>query len=180
MLLFVTSPPLWLVDTHWHLPVDLLYIINILFWLLLGFALDIRSNNDVSNYPSRQFYIIAVPLLFILIFGFMTMKTYWGSDTIGTVFSRSDFKTSYYVNVSEEITHAKNYRLKADITVFSEGNQFSIGYIILDKIYFPNGGYITFKNTDYHVTTLETNAIILFTDDKGKEWNIELTNEKVE
>jgi len=134
-----------------------------------------EDDSGVSNKPKPLFYFIAVPL-FLLIFGYTTMKAYWGNDTIGSVFARSNFNTTYYVNVFENSNNAKNYRFKADVTVeYSEGERI----IILKKVYFPNDGYLIFKDTDYMITNLKPYEKVRFEDDNGNEWYIELTNEKV-
>jgi hypothetical protein len=49
LLLFFTSPPFWILETHWFVvnfmhPADvalgIIYVFTILFWFLLGFILD--------------------------------------------------------------------------------------------------------------------------------------------
>ena len=49
ILLFLTSPPFWVTETHWfvvnfihpsEIPLPFLYIITVLFWFLFGAFLD--------------------------------------------------------------------------------------------------------------------------------------------
>jgi hypothetical protein len=58
LILFFTSPPFWITETHWfvvnfthpaNIPLDLIYIITILFWLLLGFIIDAIIKNLSKN-----------------------------------------------------------------------------------------------------------------------------------
>lgn len=44
----------------------------------------------------------------LLSFGYLTMKQYWGTDTVGSIFAKDDFKATYYVNVFEDRDYAKN------------------------------------------------------------------------
>jgi hypothetical protein len=49
LLLFLTSPPFWLIGTHWfvenfmhpsYISIGIKYAVTILFWFLFGFILD--------------------------------------------------------------------------------------------------------------------------------------------
>lgn len=49
ILLFLTSPPFWVTETHWfvvnfihpsEIPLSFLYFISVLFWFLFGLSLD--------------------------------------------------------------------------------------------------------------------------------------------
>ncbi|OLS33430.1 hypothetical protein BTR25_25935 [Bacillus sp. MRMR6] len=49
LLLFITSPPFWLTETHWfvvnfmhpsEIPLGIIYVLAILFWFLIGMILD--------------------------------------------------------------------------------------------------------------------------------------------
>ena len=84
------------------------------------------------------------------------------------------------VNVIENETTTKNYRLKADIKTDSiEYEDSTESYIGLQKIYWPNAGYLEFYDDPSEKAKLEINKKVRCVDDKGKEWYIELTNQKV-
>ncbi|MBX9974087.1 hypothetical protein [Cytobacillus firmus] len=49
LLMFLTSPPFWLIETHWFvvnfthpsdIPMSVIYVLTVLFWFLLGLILD--------------------------------------------------------------------------------------------------------------------------------------------
>ncbi len=63
LLLFFTSPPFWIIETHWfvvnfthpsNIPINVIYIITILFWILLGLVIDksIKQLSSIRNVNS--------------------------------------------------------------------------------------------------------------------------------
>jgi hypothetical protein len=78
----------------------------------------------------------------------------------------------YYINLYPD-TGVKNYKIIADIETTDDSGDY---YIL--KAHFPNRGYISFDN-QYGVTSLEFNKKVELTDDSGRSWFVELTDEKV-
>ena len=112
-------------------------------------------------------------ICFILTSGYLTMKQYWGSDTIGSFFAKNDFTTTYYVNAFEERNNAKNYRLKAEIEV---ENGMPYPY----RVYFPNGGYLYFEIDKGWDEPLVVGEQMSYSDQNDKRWYLELTGEKAD
>lgn len=129
----------------------------------------------INRKPKALFLLIALPL-FILIFGYTTMKSYWGNDVIGSAFSRNNFSTSYYVNISQDINTSKAERLKADLR--QETSDDGSKNIILERVYLDDGGYISFLKAEDYEITLNFKEKALCVDDDGKKWYIELTGDK--
>jgi preprotein translocase subunit SecE len=99
-------------------------------------------------------------------------KYFYGNEVIGSFLEKTKpYEVQYYVNLFEDTKVTKNYRLKADITVQDRN-------IELEKVYWPNGGYLTFYTNEND--SLEFNKKIYCVDSKGTIYYIELTNQKVE
>jgi hypothetical protein len=75
----------------------------------------------------------------------------------------------YYINLYPD-NGVKNYKIVADIS--DEGDYY------ITEAHFPNGGYVSFDN-QYGVTPLEFNKKVELNDDSGRDWFVELTDEKV-
>lgn len=132
-------------------------------------------------------HVLAVYLLFTL--GKSTYIKSYGNEELGSYFEKNEYKTQYYVNIFPENESIKNYRLPAEIHVFSQSEEgpptqdhfgqeytetYTTKYIILNKVFWPNEGYLYFNDCQ-----LEIGEKILCKDQNGMSWNIELTNEKV-
>jgi hypothetical protein len=131
------------------------------------------------------------PILIVLVFACFIGKTiiqivgtsFWGNHKIGSFFEQSNYTAQYYVNLFPENSETKNYRLKADIESFVENDidqddraHFWKEYHIV-RVYFPNGGYISFGEQDNE--SLEIGKRINQTDNDGEGWGVELTGEMV-
>ncbi len=113
----------------------------------------------------------------------------YGNETIGSYSEKTEYRTRYYVNVFPNDEEGKNYRLPADIHVYNEIEEgettedrfgqehtttYTTKYIIVEKIYWPNGGFLNFNECKIEIG--EKNLCI---DQNNRSWFIEITNRKV-
>jgi hypothetical protein len=157
----------------------LIYCLWILIWE------QKRGKNRLSPIVLSHFFVI-----FILIsWGKNSYIRIYGNEIIGSYLEKSNYRTQYYINLFPNDENSKNYRLPADIHVFTEleegettedrfgqeSTSFSkVKYITVEKIYWPNGGYLYFE--DCFLDIGEKN---LCYDQNNEGWYIELTEEKV-
>ena len=115
---------------------------------------------------------------------------HYGNEIIGSYWAKPNFTTKYIVKLSKSRDSNKEYTLPAIVTVFSETIDIDYGqedrwgqeisesydeeYIMLEKVFFNNGGYLTFEECD-----LEIGNKIYCIDQEDEGWYIELTKEKV-
>jgi hypothetical protein len=135
--------------------------------------------------------VIGHALLIYMLFtwGKNTYISSYGDEILGSYFEKFEYRTQYYVNVFPDDESTKNYRLPAEIHVYSEeeegeptedvygiehSNTYTTKYIVLDKVFWPNGGYLDFNDCQ-----LEIGKKVMCNDQDGVSWNVELTNEKV-
>jgi hypothetical protein len=157
----------------------IIFCIRILIWEVIG------RDNFTSSIAIGHALIIY--MLFIC--GKNTYISSYGDEILGSYFEKFEYRTQYYVNVFPDGEGSKNYRLPAEIHVYSEEeegeltedangieqrNTYTIKYIILEKVLWPNEGYLEFN--DYQ---LEVGKKVQCNDQEGESWTIELTNEKV-
>ncbi len=160
--------------------VCIIFCIRILFWE------GLERKNFVSEITIG--HALAISLLFS--WGKNTYIRSYGNEIIGSYFEKSEYKTQYYVNVFPDDEESKNCRLPATIHVYSETeegepSEDSMGiehtktyitkYITVDQVFWPNGGYLHFDDCQ-----LELGDKVLCSDQEGRSWYIELTNEKVQ
>lgn len=120
-----------------------------------------------------------------------TYVGHYGNEIIGSYWAKPSFTTKYIVKLSKARDSNKEYALPGIVTVFSEwiesdypqenewGQEYYESYIeeeyiLLEKVFFNNGGYLTFEECD-----LEMGVKIYCTDQNDEDWYIELTKEKV-
>ncbi len=157
----------------------LFFCIRILIW----------EGIDRKNYTSP--IIIGHILIIYMLFnwGKNTYIKSYGDEILGSYFEKFEYRTQYYVNVFPDGEESKNYRLPAEIHVYSEeeegepsidaigvehSNTYTVKYIILEKVLWPNEGYLEFNDCQ-----LEVGKKVQCNDQEGESWTIELTNEKV-
>ena len=147
-------------------------ILSILLVIVVGFiTILFNKPNFLDN---KKNAIIVILICFILSISYLTMKEYWGTDTIGSFFSQSKYTTKYLVSMRQNSNNnLKEYRVPAEILV--SGNRAA-----LYRVFWPNGGYTTFNNYgDDLAYEFYKYKIIDITDDTDREWTIVLTTEKV-
>lgn len=104
-----------------------------------------------------------------------------GDEVIGSFFEKSEYRTQYYAILTPETNSSKNYKLKADIWVFNEtsqdyeGRSYTYKVIMVEKVYFKNGGYVYFDDCQVDLNKKE-----YCIDQNSRGWYIQLTNTKVE
>ena len=127
----------------------ILYFFRMLFWLIFKEKLLFSS--------MTLGYILAIAILFHI--GKYTYCSYYGEEIIGSFFEKPAYRTKYYVNVFLDEKSSKNYRVPADIYIFTKREESSTSgsidedgivtpsvkfnkKIILEKVYWPNEGYL--------------------------------------
>lgn len=101
-------------------------------------------------------------------------SSYYG-HVIGNFFEKSNYEEKYFVNVFESDKTSKNYRLPADIRRSEKT------YYVL-KVYWPNGGNISFVDEDGYTLNeprIYINRKTRVLDRHDKDWIIELTKDRV-
>lgn len=160
-------------------------IFCIIFCVLILFNEGIKRKDFTSPVIFGQ--ALSIYLLFTL--GKNSYIRSYGDEIIGSYFEKIDYRTKYYVNIFPDDESSKNYRLSAEIHVYSEeeegeptedsygiehSNTYTTKYITLEKVFWPNEGYLNFNDCQ-----LEIGEKVQCKDQNGMSWNIELTNEKV-
>lgn len=134
---------------------------------------SIKKESYEKVFESKKERIAVYLLCFLLSVVYVTMKEYWGTDTIYSFFSKNEFETRYYVHLFPEGSKSKNYLVPADLYVYDDN-------IIIKKVYWPNGGYTTFDRFgDMNQQDFYLEGHTSIEDDEGREWTIVLTKNKV-
>ena len=109
----------------------------------------------------------------------------YGNEIIGSFFEKSEYRTQYYVNLHRNQYTNNPYRLVADIYVHTIETGWDYDFvnddarttyakvIELEKIYFPNGGYLHFEET--YIEIKKKNRV---SDQNMQNWYVELTDNK--
>jgi hypothetical protein len=141
----------------------------------------------------------AIILFLLFTFGKASFTRNFGDEIIGDFFQKPDYVSKYYVNVFPENDKIKNYRVPDDIHVCSpteidgmnneliNENIFACQskYIVLQTIYWTDGDQINFYDADHFTVNcseepkLTVGTKVYCIDSNDKEWDIELTKEKV-
>lgn len=134
---------------------------------------SIKKESYEKVFESKKERIAVYLLCFLLSVAYITMKEYWGTDTIYSFFSKNEFETRYYVHLFPEGSKSKNYLVPADLIV--KGNEIGI-----KRVYWPNGGYTDFGNYDnYDCEEFYMEGHVTLKDNQGREWEVVLTKAKV-
>lgn len=168
----------------------ILFIIIVAICIVFCFRISVWEGIERKNFISSIIigHILVIYLLFIC--GKNTYIRNYGDEIIGSYFEKTEYRTQYYINAFSDDKSSKNYRLPATIHVYSETEEedeigegffvqdfsrsYTSKYIILETIYWPNGGSL-----DFDECRLKIGEKVSCTDDVGKEWYIELTDQKV-
>lgn len=167
----------------------IIFILMILASIIFSIRILIWEGLEQKNLYSPIVIGHALVIYLLFAWGKNSYIRSYGDEIIGSYFEKSEYKTRYYVNVFSDDEGIKNYRLPADIYVYSETEEGETSedrfgqehtganitkYIIIEKVFWPKGGYLYFE--DCH---LEIGDKVLCRDQEGRDWYIELTNEKV-
>jgi hypothetical protein len=153
----------------------------IIFW-------EVFERNNIFSFNT---ILLSISILFYYAIGNGAYVINYGDEELNSFYEKPEYRTQYYVNVFPDNYDTKNYRLPSDIYVFSEtmeaenrssddyigggsNDYYTEKYIILEKVYWPNGGYLEFE--DCQLIQGERVKCI----DKNEDiWYIELTDHKV-
>lgn len=154
--------------------ISIIYCIWILLWQF------IKKKTYIS--PITIGHVLAIYFLFN--WGKNSYIRSYGDEILGSYFEKSEYRTKYYVNIFPDRESGENFRLPADIHVYSDEqgeetgenyvSTYTTKYIVVEKVYLPEGGYLDFEDCQ-----IEINDKVLCTDQNKKKWYIELTKEKV-
>jgi hypothetical protein len=135
-------------------------------------AYHIIEPNWKAIYENKTFrkIVVIILLLSFLIYG--AIKIFFGNDNIGSFFSRHSYDATYMVFAQPDNNTTKYYFIKSDIHVSGSD-------IYLYKIYWPNGGYTSFREDETYIgEKISLNSNNYCRDTKEKDWFIFLTNYK--
>lgn len=175
-------------------------IINVVY---LYYILIRRKHESASEFfganslLTKPGVIVIIEVVFVLgVFFSKPIYSKLENTNIGSFFEKESYKECYYVYIRPNDKYQKSYRVKADIIKGSygyfdyndDGDEIYVslgnGYF-LEKIYWDNGGYITFLNEGDYPTVVEHARLYpgkenRVTDENDKEYFVTLTSEKVE
>lgn len=120
-----------------------------------------------------------------------TYVKYYGNEVIGSYWERPNHETRYLLKLYHSNKSNDYYTLPGLIHVYSETSEdnypsedgfgqeyyktFKEKHILLEKVFFKDGGYLTFEECE-----LEIGRKRLCFDQNEREWYIELTNKRME
>lgn len=184
LFLFLIIARLWCATVPPAGPVLFVVLVLPLFLAICGVLLaEIRTALTTGDLlPPR---LMAFGFLFFMVGSGLryTIADAFGEERIGSFFEKREYTTAYYVNVFPTQNAAKNYRLPADIHVHYEqlgGDEPTPEKrcIHVERIHFPNGGVVRFAD-DGDTEPAAFGEKTALTDYHGKEWYVELVDEKV-
>lgn len=140
---------------------------------IVGVYLYLKKTNRWNEKTQKLLGIGGLVFVLGLAFG----STRFGVKRIGALFERSEYRTRYYVLMYPDSERSKNYKLPAEIDVDSNENEDgSYRQVNLVRVFFPNGGAVYFNGDE----SLEFGKKVTCWDGDGKEWRVELIDQKVE
>ena len=152
------------------------------YYLLRGRKTDKQLSSYVGNFFSQRNGILLCIMFSIL--GFILSPQVFDkfeNTNIGSFLEKETYREQYYVYIRNNDKFSKSYRVKADIfkgpygyeTYTDDGEETFVvkgdGYF-LEKIYWNNGGYLIFQNSD------DFSGAQLY---PGDDYYVTLTTEKV-
>ena len=165
------------------------------YYLLRGKKEGNPLTSYVGNFFSKKKGVLLCEILFVLGVLFSpSVFCHFENTNIGSFLEKESYCEQYYVHIRNNNKYSKSYRVKADIykgdygypsytdegeeTFITQGN----GYF-LEKVYWDNGGYLTFTDDDWLETTSSARIYpgkeTLVTDYHDDEYYVTLTTEKV-
>lgn len=165
------------------------------YYLLKGKKGNKTLTNYVGNFFSKKKGILLCEILLVLgITSSPFIFCHFENTNIGSFLEKESYREQYYVYIRSNNKQSKSYRCKADIyrgdygypAYTDEGEETFIikgnGYF-LEKVYWDNGGYLTFTDDDFLEITSSARIYpgkeTLITDCHGDEYYVTLTTEKV-
>ena len=140
---------------------------------IVGVYLYLKKTNRWNEKTQKILGIGGLVFVLGLAFG----STRFGVKKIGALFERSEYRTRYYVLMYPDYERSKNYKLPAEIEVStSEDEDGSYKEVSLLRVFFPNGNIVFFNGDE----SLEFGRKVMYWDSNGKEWGVELIDQKAE
>lgn len=151
--------------------------------------------NYVGNFFSKKKGILMCEIILVLgVLSSPFVFRHFENSNIGSFLEKESYSEQYYVYIRNNNKQSKSYRCKADIykgdygypSYTDEGEETFIiqgnGYF-LEKVYWSNGGYLTFTNDNWLETTSSARVYpgkeVLVKDYHDIEYYVTLTTEKV-
>lgn len=164
-------------------------------YLLKGKKSDRALTSYVGSFFSKKNVILLCEILFVLgILSLPFVFQHFENTNIGSFLEKESYEEQYYVYIRSNPKQSKSYRCKADIyrgnygypSYTDEGEETFIirgnGYF-LEKVYWNNGGHLTFVDDDFLEITSSARIYpgkeTLVTDCHDDEYYVTLTTEKV-
>lgn len=145
-------------------------------------------------FSTKRGIVLAESIIVLSIIFSPPVFNHFENTNIGSFLEKESYREQYYVYIRSDAKQSKAYRCKADIyrgnygyssytddgeeTFIIEGN----GYF-LEKVYWNNGGYLTFADDDFLETTSSARIYpgkeTVVTDCHDDEYYVTLTTEKI-
>lgn len=165
------------------------------YYLLKGKKSYKTLTSYVGNFFSKKKGVLLCEILLVLgVLSWPFVFRHFENTNIGSFLEKETYREQYYVYIRNNDQQSKSYRCKADIyrgcygypSYTDEGEETFVmqgnGYF-LEKVYWNNGGYLTFTNNE--LPEIISSARIypgketLVTDYHDDEYYVTLTTEKV-
>jgi hypothetical protein len=162
----------------------IIYISFVLVYILFSIRLLIWEFIRIKKLDSIIIIGQSIAILLFFSWGKNSYVRNFGDEIIGSFLEKPEYTTQYYINLFSDDNLIKKYHLPAEVQVTTdldyeetgEGNTVSIEtkYVIIKKVFLPDGSYLKFDNCKTDLTYR-----LIGSDQNGREWEIQLTNEKV-
>lgn len=141
----------------------------------------VKQRGPKKERSPRVLAILVLIVSLIFVRDVIVGSTPFGSTTIGGFLEKRDYTETYYVFAFPEGSGAMNYRVKAEIHSYTRYRGIgSLRVYALERIHMPDGGTVTFLEQAGSGHSLEPYRMVSVTDDDGRKWRIELTEEKAQ
>ena len=144
-------------------------------YFVLKYSIGIRDGS-LDNRKNKYLLLLAIIIVMVYVWGIAL----YGKMVPGSFFERNEYETMLYIHMYPDNQKTKSYKVPALIERYSEYDCWGDNECYSYKGYrihyavMPNGGTINFYDDDGY---LELDKIIWISDDKYRDWGIELTNE---
>jgi hypothetical protein len=140
---------------------------------ILAVYLYLKKTKRWNEKTQKMLAIDGLIFVLVLVLG----SSYFGVKRIGAPFERREYRTRYYVLMYPNIDRSKNYKVPAEVHVYTEGDE-ETEYRRVDllRVFFPNGNVVGLNMDE----SLEFDKKLRGVDGYGQEWGIELTRQKAE
>ncbi len=159
--------------------ISILFCISVIKW---------EKQNKV-NEKSSSIVMLIITIILCFLWGKNSYIRNYGNEELGSFFEKNEYYSKYFVVLEETDNDFESYNLPADIHVSTKTEDSDsyydyygleqtqtqdTKYIKILKVYFPNGDTLIFSKCEF-----EFGDEVTCIDQKGKEWNVKITREKV-